>query len=146
MANEPTRPNENFSAVSATGMTVADPTTKFQRVLTAAREQFDGVGPDPEIIGAIAIHESGFSGPVGFGILGSRGYRVDADVAAAVADFTALVSSGRYERAWAVRGDSEAFLNALCDAGYAGPEGRAWVPKIIWLRDWMMANPGWRSD
>lgn len=120
--------------------------SKFCRIVRAAEDADSGI--DPYLIAAVGIHESGFAGPIGFGIIGGHGgYRTDGDVSAAVESFLALVSSpGRYERAWSHRDSSVDFLNGLVDAGYAGPEGRGWPPKILWLREFMIEHPRWKSD
>lgn len=119
--------------------------TKFCRVMRAAADADDTW--DVLTVASISIHESGFSGPVGFGILGPRGvYATDYSASAAVGYFLDLVQGPRYRTAWSLRADPIGFLNALVDAGYAGVEGRGWPPKVLWVRDWMLDHPSWRSD
>lgn len=143
---EPTILTEQSDGGTSPSLTCPTPTSKFCRLVRAAEDADSGL--DPYLIAAIGIHESGFSGPAGFGIVNGRGgYRSDYDASSAVGDFLSLVSaSGRYERAWLVRSDNAAFLNAICDAGYAGPERRNWTPKILWIRDFMIEHPAWKSD
>lgn len=129
------------SAAVQLGIVAPPCQTKHCQLLRAAWRQYDGVGPRPEIVAAISVHESGFAGAFGFGIVSARyGYRTFADVDVAIGDFIDLVSApGRYGRAWSVRGDDGAFLRALVDAGYA--TDRDWPRKILWVADFMSAHP-----
>ena len=118
--------------------------TKYCRVLIAATEQFDGVGPDPEIVSAVAVHESGRTGSVGFGIVdGHGGYLAHNDTAASVHEFLGLVSGGRYAEAWDARGDDVVFLHRIVAAGYA--EDKAWAGKILWFRQYLNEHERWEG-